>query len=102
MIYYTTFKDINDLDYVTEMLERNDFPNSYWKELGRQLGIDDATLDEIDENGTLKERFKKCMHTWLKGGDSDKQARTWKTLVNALDRMGQKKVADKIKRDNFY
>ena len=80
------------------MLERNDFPNSYWKELGRQLGLDDATLDDIDEEyGTLKERFKKCMHTWLTSRDSEKQVKTWKTLADALDRMGQKKVADKIR-----
>ena len=97
---YITFKD---LEHVTGILERNKFSNSYWKELGRQLGLDDATLDDIDEKyGTLKERFKKCMHTWLKGEDSDKQARTWKTLVNALERMGQKNVADKIGSDNYY
>ena len=86
-----------------EMLERNDFSNSYWKELGRQLGLDDATLDDIDvDYGTLKKRFKKCMRTWLKGGDSEKQVKTWKTLADALDRMGQKKVADKIRSDNYY
>ena len=91
------------MDYVTEMLEHNDFPNSYWKELGRQLGLDDATLDDIDEEyGTLKKRFKKCMHTWLKRGDSEKQVKTWKTLADALDRMGQQKVAEKIKSDNYY
>ena len=80
------------------MLERNDFPNSYWKEFGRQLGLDDATLDDIDAKyETLNERFKKCMHIWLKGGDTEKQAKTWRTLVDALDRMGQKKVAEKIR-----
>lgn len=84
------------------MLERNDFPNSYWKELGRQLGLDDATLDDIDEEyGSLKKRFKKCMHTWLKG-ENQKQAKTWKTLADALDRMEQKKVAEKIRSDNYY
>ena len=91
------------MEHVTEILECNDFPNSYWKELGRQLGLDDTTLDDIDEEyGTLKKRFKKCMHTWLKGGDSDKQVKTWKTLANALDRMGQQKIADKIRSDNYY
>ena len=80
------------------MLRNNKFPDRKWKELGCLLGLDDATLDEIDEEyRTLKERFKKCMHTWLKGGGTEKQARTWRTLVNALDRMGQKKVADKIR-----
>ena len=91
------------MDYVTEILEHNDFPNSYWKELGCQLGLDDATLDDIDEKyGTLKERFNKCMHTWLKGGHSEKQVKTWKTLADVLDRMGQMKVADKIRSDNCY
>ena len=85
------------------MLECKDFPNSYWKELGRQLGLDDATLDEIDEKySTLKERFKKCMRTWLRGGGAEKEVKTWRTLADALDRMGQKKVADKIRSDNCY
>ena len=85
------------------MLEHNDFFNSSWKELGRQLGLDDATLNDIDEEyGTLKKCFKKCMHTWLKGGESEKQVKTWKTLADALDRMEQKKVADKIRSNNYY
>ena len=91
------------MDYVTEILERNDFPDIFWKELGRQLGLDDATLNDIDEEyGTLKKRFKKCMHTWLKGGNSEKQVKTWKTLADALDRVGQRKIADKIRSDNCF
>ena len=90
------------MEHVTEMLEHNHFPNSYWKELGRQLGLDNTTLDDIDEEyGTLKERFEKCMHTWLKG-EKRKQTKTWKTLADALDRMGQNKAADKIRSDNYY
>ena len=85
------------------MLERNDFPNSYWKGLGRQLGLDDETLDDIhEEYGTLKKCFRKCMHTWLKGEDSEKQFKTWETLLNALYRIGLKEVADKIRSDNYY
>ena len=91
------------MDYVIDVLRNNKFPNREWKDLGCLLGLDDATLDDLDEEfGTLKERFEKCMHTWLKGEGTEKQAKTWKTLANALDRMGQKKVADKIRSDNCY
>ena len=79
------------------MLRNNKFPDRKWKDLGCLLGLDDTTLDEIDEEyRTLKERFKKCMHTWLKGEGTEKQARTWRTLVNALDRMGQKKLLTRL------
>ena len=90
------------MDYVIDKLRNNYFPDRYWKKLGCQLGLDETTLDDIDEEyGTLKERFEKCMHTWLKG-EKRKQVKTWKTLANALDRMGQKKVADKIRRVSYY
>lgn len=84
------------------MLRNNNFPDRYWRKLGHQLGLDDTTLDDIhEEYGTLKECFEKCMHTWLKG-ENQKQAKTWQTLANALDRMGQKKVVDKIRRVKHY
>ena len=63
------------------------------------MGLDASTLDDIDEKyGTLRERFEKCLHTWLKREDSTKQTKSWKTLVEVLDEMGQKEVAKNISR----
>lgn len=78
-------------------MQQNHFPDRYWKKLGRQLGLDNSTLDDIKVNyGTLRERFKECLHTWLKRQDSTKQDELWKTLVEALNKMGQKSVAESI------
>ena len=87
------------MDYVIDMLRNTYFPDHYWKELGHNLGLDKATLDDIEKEyrSIPEECFKKCMHTWLRGGGTGKQVKTWRTLANALDRMGQKKVADKIR-----
>ena len=83
-------------------MRQNHFPDRLWKELGHELGLDDSTLDDINEEyGTLRERFKKCLHTWLKREDSNKQTKSWKTLVEALDKMGQKEVAKSIRSKTY-
>lgn len=95
-------KGINNLDFIVNTLRSNHFPDRHWKELGHHLGLDEATLDEIDVDErcrTFLERFKKCMHTWLKREDTNKQTKSWETLVEALGKMGQKEVAKSIRSE---
>ncbi|XP_019859246.1 PREDICTED: uncharacterized protein LOC109587447 [Amphimedon queenslandica] len=88
-----------DLNYVTETLRQNHFPDHEWKSLGRQLGLEDSILDDIDEeNETLRDRFEKCLHTWLKREDSSKQQdKSWASLAKAMHNIGQEEVAKKIR-----
>ena len=57
-------------------------PLCSWKELGHDLGLDKATLDDIEKEyrSIPEECFKKCMHTWLRGGGTGKQVKTWRTF----------------------
>lgn len=90
------------MNYVTETLRQNHFPDREWKSLGRQLGLDDSTLDDIDkEYGTLRDRFEKCLHTWLKREDSTKQQdKSWTSLAKAMHNIGQEEVAKKIRKEH--
>ena len=65
-----------------------------WHSLGVKLGLQDHELRTIEQN--YRGDSERCKHEmlgrWLR---SDKLP-TWKTVVNALQRMGEQAVASKI------
>ena len=55
-----------------------------WYHLGVQLGIDDAKLEEIENNyQTTDRRFSEVIKFWLRGNAS--AAVSWESLVEVLE-----------------
>ncbi|XP_019851000.1 PREDICTED: uncharacterized protein LOC109581375 [Amphimedon queenslandica] len=95
--------NLKDLNYVIDTLKQNHFPDRDWKKLGRRLGLEDSTLDEINEEygECLEKCFEKCFYTWLKREDSTKQQdKSWASLAKALDDIGHKEVARNIRKEH--
>ena len=71
-----------------------------WFELGQQLEIPYDVLEVIeidcDKHGTKRQRSK-MVHTWLQR----EPAASWSKLCGALDRMGEKALAQDIREKHF-
>ncbi|XP_019859239.1 PREDICTED: uncharacterized protein LOC109587441 [Amphimedon queenslandica] len=94
--------DTEDLNYIIYTLTQYGLPERHWKKLGSHLGLDDSTLEEINEGyGALPECFKKCLHTWLKTNSTEQQDKSWASLAKALDDIGQGEVAEKIRNNQL-
>ena len=67
-----------------------------WFELGQQLGLPYDVLEAIeidcDKHGTKRQRSK-MVHTWLQR----EPAASWSKLCGALDRMGERALAQDIR-----
>ena len=86
-------------------LERKQFFESEWEKLGDELGLYPNTLNTIktnnprDVSGCLRDMLLK----WLQGADgvSGNGGSTWTSLVNALESIGQRAVAEHISEFTF-
>ena len=95
--------DITKLGDVVNILEKHNFCKADWEDLGLKLGLYQPTLRTIakqfseDINGA----FKQCLSLWLKGQDevAEKGGATWKSLVNAIRKMGNNALADDIENE---
>ena len=97
--------DITDLAKVLqELTSDKQFDYVNWKLLGLYLGLYQPTLKAIEVNcrGQVWECLIDCLSSWLKGEDGVRETRgggsTWISLVAALDAMGEREVADDIRR----
>uniref|UniRef100_A0A1X7U8R0 Death domain-containing protein n=1 Tax=Amphimedon queenslandica TaxID=400682 RepID=A0A1X7U8R0_AMPQE len=91
---------INDLVQVITTLEKNDFPEHRWAELGLKLNISQAKLDTVqaDNPFNAKACLRGCLTIWLQQDyDVDTHGRPkLEKLAIAVKNMGLRAVADKI------
>ena len=93
---YCFVSDITDLDRLLTVLEKSNFPDNKWDELGLKLGITKPVLDTIREDKQdSNARLKECLSRWLhQNYDTDQYYKpTVESLVAALRRMGLRAVA---------
>ena len=92
--------DITKLEDVVNILEEHHFCKAEWEDLGLKLGLFQPTLQTIKAEfvGNVNGAFRQCLSLWLKGQDAvaEKGGATWKSLVNAIRKMGNKALADAI------
>ena len=78
-------------------LRRSHFPSHKYKDLGLELGLHYNTLSDIEANNPRKveECLKECLAKWLSEVDSvyEKGKPTWRALVGALEKIGDRGVA---------
>ena len=70
-----------------------------WRELGLKLGILDPTLGKIERNrrGMVEECKREMLAGWLQRVDTVSEP-TWTALVEALESIGERRLADEIKK----
>ena len=93
--------DVANLKDIIEALKKGLFPNHRWSPLGLQLGLLQPTLSDIrakyrdDPESCLQE----CLTLWLSKADKVTESGdpTWDSLADALHKIGENVVADKIK-----
>ncbi|XP_019857239.1 PREDICTED: uncharacterized protein LOC109585560 [Amphimedon queenslandica] len=92
--------DIKDLNKVISTLERSDFPEGRWSDLGLRLQIDPPKLDTVRADNPLdvKGCLRGCLKIWLhQSYDVDTHGKpSLEKLATALKEMGLRAVADKI------
>ena len=69
-----------------------------WYRIGVQLGVDDAKLEEIENNyQTIDRRFSEMIKFWLRGNAS--AAVSWESLVEVLEQpfVGEKGLAKTLR-----
>uniref|UniRef100_A0A1X7TT12 Death domain-containing protein n=1 Tax=Amphimedon queenslandica TaxID=400682 RepID=A0A1X7TT12_AMPQE len=91
-------KDLNDIDLI---LKSSSFDNSKWSDLGLKLGLFQTRLNTIksDNSQDAKACLGETLGKWLNRVDEvDKNGgATWEALMDALEKIEQKPVAEKIK-----
>ena len=95
------FLGINDLDSISETLDKHDFTNSKWFKLGLRLGISKPTLDSVEKHhiSDIDRCLIECLTAWLKQTDNAKEP-TWITLIDCLRSIKENAVADKISEES--
>ena len=96
---YCFVSDITDLDKVLTVLEKSNFSDNKWDELGLKLGITKPKLETIREDKQdSNARLKECLSRWLhQNYDIDQYYKpTVESLVAALKGMGLKAVASSV------
>ena len=89
---------IGDLDNVATELKEFNKPD--WREFGLKAGLSYNTLNGIQANKTnVDDRFEECLACWLKRKDKvDKQGKpSWRRLVEILEELGDRSLADEIR-----
>ena len=89
---------IGDLDNVKTELKEFNKPD--WREFGSEAGLSYTTLNEIQANKTnVQDRFEECLACWLRRQDKvdDKGKPSWRRLVEILDEIGDRALADTIR-----
>ena len=78
----------------------NGFDLAQWKVLGRQLGLRDNLLNEINANyeRNVGECVSRVLEAWLKGNHDEARfgPPTWYSLANAVRRSGDPALASRI------
>ena len=90
-IFLVTIEQPSELEVVNAISSLNQ-----WFELGQQLGLPydvlEAIMIDFDKYGTRLQRSK-MVHTWLQR----EPAASWSKLCGALDRMGERALAQDIR-----
>ena len=88
--------DIKDLNEVFDLLHNS---LNKWKVLGLKLGVDYTELNKIeaDKNDT-DSCLMEMLAAWLKQS-SGKAVPTYKHLLDSLESIGERELADRIKRN---
>ncbi|XP_019860958.1 PREDICTED: uncharacterized protein LOC109589295 [Amphimedon queenslandica] len=91
---------IEDLGEVISTLEKSEFSDHRWVELGLKLHISQKELDTVGANNPqdVKTCLRKCLAHWLRWNyDVDKYGKpSLEKLKAAVEEMGLRDVADKI------
>ena len=81
-------------------LEKNDFEEDQWKDLGLKLGIKSPKLNSIEANNprNVKACLRECLTLWLRWNFDIEQLGkpTMESLAAAVKEMGLKAVAEGI------
>ena len=91
--------DIKDLDKVLSVLEKINFPDNQWDDLGLKLGIIQTELKTIrKDNQDSNDRLKECLSRWLQQNYDTTQYSlpSMESLAAALRRMGLNAAASKL------
>ena len=87
------------MDKVLSVLEKGNFPDNKWDDLGLKLGITKPKLDTIRvDKQDSKDCLKECLSRWLQRNYDTTQYSlpTMKSLAAALRGMGQNAVASSV------
>ena len=94
--------DITKLQDVVNILEEHNFCKAEWEDLGLKLGLYQPTLRTIarEFSGNINGAFRRCLSLWLeeKEGVDENGGATWKSLIKAIRKMGNKALADAIEK----
>ena len=74
-----------------------------WRELGVRLKVPYDTLEAIQTNpgnDSVVTQFNNMLWHWIKNGKED--TRTWGFFAKAVEKSGQKALANKIRRRKEY
>ena len=100
MTYVLTLAAITHLNDVITCLEKNDFEEDQWKDLGLKLGIKPPKLNSIEANNprNVKACLRECLTLWLRWNFDIEQLGkpTMESLAAAVDKMGLGDVASRI------
>ena len=87
--------DIIYLRTIRSSLKKDNFDDSKWLVLGQQLSLHPDTLKAIeDDYPDDRRRLRETLVKWLEG--ADRVSPSWGSLVQALEAIDQKTVAEHI------
>ena len=90
------------MDKVLSVLEKGNFPDNQWDDLGLKLGITKPKLETIKKDKQdSNERLKECLSRWLQQNyDTTRYSQpTMESLAAALRGMGLNAVASSVTRN---
>lgn len=93
-----TFQDSKK---VKKTLKDAGFDNCDWRKLGEELGIEDRTMNKIEQNNPrdIDRQHSDCIEKWLNGA-ADKD-RTYNSLADALENIEYTAAASYIREHNY-
>ena len=88
------------------ILKEADFDNTNWRMLGQELGLQQGTLNVIEKNHQkdTDRCHDECLTKWLQRADNVDKCHgvpKYCSLADALDKINQKDVADKLRKYTF-